>query len=296
MNWDDVKHFLAVARRRKLRRAGADLKVDQATVGRRIAALESRLGAKLFERGAQGYELTEVGRRLLPSAERIEQEMMDVLAQAGRLGDGVGGAVRLGAPVGISSYLIAEVAAALCADNPRLELQIVALPRAFNLSRREADLAIAVSKPARGRLKFEKISDYDLCLYATDTFLLSAPPIRKTEDLRKVKGIGYVSDLIFDPELDYAPLIDPEARPHLTSSDLNVQLHCALADGGVCVLPEFMATRFSRLRPVLADEVRLTRSYWLVVHEDLIHVDRVKLVFERLLRDLRAALAPYKRV
>ncbi|MCI4663934.1 MAG: LysR family transcriptional regulator [Neomegalonema sp.] len=290
VNWDDIKHFLAVARRRKLRRAGADLKVDQATVGRRISALEARLGAKLFERGAHGYELTEVGRRLLPSAERIEEEMKAVFASAGRLGGGVSGAVRVGAPIGVSSYLLAPPATALCAENPHLELQIVALPRTFNLSRREADLAIAVSKPGRGRLQSEKIGDYDLYLYATEAFLQNAKPIEKVEDLRRVAGIGYVSDLIFDPELDYAPLIDPEVRPHLTSSDLNVQLRCTLAGAGVCVLPEFMANAHPELQKVIPHLVRLRRAYWLVVHEDLVNVDRIKLVAERLKSEIRAAL------
>ncbi len=291
MNWDDLKHFLAVARRRKLRRAGADLKVDQATVGRRIAALEARLDAKLFERGAQGYELTDVGRRLLPSAERVEAEMNAVVASAGRLGGGVSGAVRVGAPVGVSTYVLAEAAAALAAEHPRLEIQLVALPRTFNLSRREADLAIAVSKPERGRLVTEKIADYSLYLYATDAFLARTPPIRRLEDLRRAQSMGYVSDLIFDPELDYAPLIDPELRPTLTSSDLNVQLHATLADGGVCVLPAFMASRHPKLRRVLPEKVRLRRSYWLAVHEDIFGEERIKLVSGRFARALRAVLA-----
>lgn len=294
MNWDDLKHFLAVARRRKLRRAGADLKVDQATVGRRIAALEARLGAKLFERGAQGYELTEVGRRLLPSAERVEQEMVAVAASAGRLGAGLGlgvaGAVRVGAPIGLSTYLLAGAAARLTAEHPRLELQIVALPRSFNLSRREADMAIAVSKPERGRIATEKVADYHLYLYATEAFLAATPPIRRIEDLRRVRCIGYVSDLIYDPELDYAPLIDPEMRPTLTSSDLNVQLHAALADGGVCVVPAFMAAQYPQLRRVLPEKVRLRRSYWLVVHEDIAGEERIKLVVDHVKRELRAAV------
>ena len=291
MNWDDLKHFLAVARRKKLRRAGADLKVDQATVGRRITALEQRLGAKLFERGSQGYELTEDGRRLLPSAERIEAEMQGVLARSGRLGGGVSGAVRIGAPVGAASYLIAPVAAALRAENPHLELQIVALPRTFSLTRLEADLAVGVSKPTRGRLRSEKVADYALHLYASADFLRDARPIHSLDDLRRAPAIGYVPDLIFDPELDYAPLIDPEARLQLTSSDLNVQLQCALAGGGVCVLPEFMARHYPQLRKVLPERVRLQRTFWLAVHEDLVAVDRVKLVAERLARDMRAALS-----
>jgi DNA-binding transcriptional LysR family regulator len=63
LNWNDFKYFLALARRSRLRLAAADLGVDQATAGRRIAALEESLGSQLFERTATGYELTEAGAR-----------------------------------------------------------------------------------------------------------------------------------------------------------------------------------------------------------------------------------------
>ncbi|MFN6980257.1 MAG: LysR family transcriptional regulator, partial [Gemmobacter sp.] len=152
-DWDDLRIFLAVARGESLSAAGRSLRIDAATVGRRIARLEAALGAVLFRRSAQGYALTEAGARLMDHALRAEAAMLTALG-AVRGGDapGLSGQVRVGAPDGCANYLLPQVVAALAAANPGLEVQIVALPRVFNLSRREADMAIAVSPPAAGRL------------------------------------------------------------------------------------------------------------------------------------------------
>ena len=87
------------------------------------------------------------------------------------------GQIRIGAPDGCANYLLPQVLAAICDANPGLEVQIVALPRVFNLSKREADMAIAVSRPTAGRLTVQKLTDYRLHLAASQEYLASAPPI-----------------------------------------------------------------------------------------------------------------------
>ena len=154
MDWDDLRVFLAVARSESLSGAGKRLALDPATVGRRIARLEERAGMLLFARSPQGYALTEEGARLIPHAEAAEAAAAgaaEALSQAEGAG-GLAGQIRLGAPDGCANYLLPPVVAAICRANPGLEVQIVALPRVFNLSRREADMAIGVSRPQAGRL------------------------------------------------------------------------------------------------------------------------------------------------
>ncbi len=280
LNWNDLKYFLALARRGRLRLACSDLGVDQATVGRRIAALEEALGSPLFDRSTKGYELTEIGSRLLPLAEQIESQFIVAQAESQSPEALLTGAVRVGAPVAASAYLIAEAASDLIRRHPRLEIEIVAVPRTFNLTVREADLAIAVSRPDRGRVVSRKVADYSLKLYAHEEYLASRASIDTLNDLRRAHGVGYISDLIFDKELDYVPSVDPKLHPRLTSSNLIVQLQFVLAGAGVCILPEFVARRHVCLKPVLADKVALTRSYWLVIHEDVAKTERVRLVAE----------------
>ena len=149
MDWDDLRVFLAVARSESLSGAGRRLKIDPATVGRRIARLEDATAVRLFAKTPQGYALTDEGTRLLAHAERAEAAV-DGATEALSGPEGLTGQIRIGAPDGCANYLLPQVLARICDANPGLEVQIVALPRVFNLSKREADMAIAVSRPEAG--------------------------------------------------------------------------------------------------------------------------------------------------
>lgn len=287
MNWDDYRFFLAVARAGRLSSAGRQLGVDHATVSRRIKALEVALGANLFHRSPQGYQLTDAGQRLTDIAENMETAAIGATAEIGGKDKVVSGTVRVGAPEGVAAYVLAEAATEICRAHPQIELEVVALPRTFSLSKREADIAIAVSAPSSGRLKFRKISDYTLHLYATRTYLARHAPIRSIDDLKKVRGIGYVPEFIYDKELDYIPLISPAIKPHLTSTSVHVQLAATLADGGLCVLHDFMAAQYPQLVQVLPEEVSFTRAFWFIVHEDYAKLERIRVVSEAVIEHMR---------
>ena len=287
MNWDDYKFFLAVARTGKLSQAGQQLGVDHATVGRRVKALEEALKVHLFDRSPQGYSLTDEGHRLITIAEGMETSAIAAQSQFSGDPDNVSGVVRVGAPEGMATSMLAECAVELCEKYKRLELQIVAMPRTFSLTKREADIAIAVSAPTSGRLKYRKITDYTLHLYGTKDYLDANPPVEKIQDLMRLRGIGYVSDLIYDKELDYIPLISPEVKPHLTSSSVHVQLEACLADGGVGVLHDFMAEKYPQLVKVLPQKISFTRTFWYIVHEDYAKLHRIKAVSDALIEHVR---------
>ena len=291
MNWDDCRFFLAVARTGKLSAAGQVLGVDHATVGRRVKALEASLKTHLFDRSPQGYSLTDDGQNFLTIAESMETSAIAAQTEFGGQSDTVSGVVRIGAPEGMATAILAECAAELCHMHPQLEVQIVAMSRAFSLTKREADIAIAVSAPTSGRLKFRKISDYTLHLYGTREYLAKNPEIRSIDDLKKIRGIGYVPDLIYDKELDYIPLISPDIKPYLTSSSVNIQFAATLANGGVCILHDFMAQQYEELVKVLPDEISFTRSFWYIVHEDYAKLQRIRVVSDFMIDFIRKRLA-----
>jgi len=290
LNWDDYRFFLAVARTGRLSLAGQQLGVDHATVGRRIKSLEVSLKSHLFDRSPQGYSLTNEGENLVNVAEAMETAAITAQTDFGGAAETISGVVRVGAPEGLATSLLAECATKLCEAHPRLELQIVAMPRTFSLSKREADFAIAVSAPTTGRLKFRKISDYTLHLYGTREYLDKQPPINKISDLKKIRGIGYVPDLIYDKELDYIPLLGPDIKPYLTSSSVHVQLEATLANGGVCIIHDFMANQHEELVKVLPDEIYFQRSFWYIVHEDYAKLQRIKIVSDALIKHVQQAL------
>ena len=146
MKWDDLRVFLTVARHSRLMNAGRALGLDPATVGRRVAALEQALGARLFDRSPQGYAITEAGRGLLVHAQAMESQASAAAEEVGGHADRLSGTVRIGAPDGVSNYLLIDACDELSRDNPDLQVQVVALPRMFSLSKREADLAITVRR------------------------------------------------------------------------------------------------------------------------------------------------------
>ena len=197
-NWDDLRIFLAVARSESLSGASPALRMDPATLSRRIARLEDRLGAALFIKSPQGYRLTETGARVRDDAVAAESAMTRALEQAPSE-TGFSGQIRIGAPDGCANYLLPQVCAAICAQHPDLEVQVLALPRAVNLSRREADMAITVSPPQAGRLSVQKMTDYRLHL-ATRRDVVAPSTLAEVKNQRIV---GYIPDMIFDKELDY---------------------------------------------------------------------------------------------
>ena len=291
MNWDDYRYFLAVARTGRLSAAGQQLGVDHATVGRRVKALENNLDTKLFDRSPQGYCLTDDGIKLVNVTETMESSAISAQAELGGHHKTISGAIRIGASEGIAASVLAKCAGELCRKHPELEIQIVALPRTFSLSKREADIAIALSPPTSGRLKFRKIADYHLHMYGTNSYLSAHETIKTIEDLTKVRGIGYVADLIYDKELDYIPHVSPDIKPHLTSTSVHVQLQATLNDAGVCILHDFMAAPHKQLQKVLPDQISFTRSFWYVVHEDYAKLERVKVVSDAIIEGIRHELA-----
>lgn len=264
MDWDDLRVFLAVVRAETLSGAGRVLRCDPATVGRRIARLETARGARLFHKSPQGYGLTEAGARLLPLAEKAEAALAEVEG-AGPLAphQGLHGPIRLGAPDGCANYLLPQVLAALCAENPGLEVQLVSLPRVLNLSRREADLLISVSRPEAGRLNVQKIADYHLHLAASRAYLAEAGTPQSRADLPGRPIIGYIPDMIFDKELDYqAELGLPPVR--LASNSVSVQLQYLRQGAGIGIVHDFALPAAPELAFVLPNTVRLTRAFYLV--------------------------------
>jgi DNA-binding transcriptional LysR family regulator len=292
MRWDDLRVFLAVARQTRLLNAGRKLGLDPATVGRRVTALEEALGAKLFDRSPQGYALTEAGLTLVAHAQAMETQASAAAEEVGGHSERLSGTVRIGAPDGVSNYLLIEACDALSRDNPELQVQAVALPRMFSLSKREADLAITVSPPSAGRLTVRKIADYQLRLYVRADVLAGLGPVRSIEDLRALRGIGYISDMIFDKELDYYALLGRSSDPALTSNSLIMQLRWCLRGSGICILPDFVAREHAELAPVLEDDIRLTRAFYLVRHQDDARVARINRMAEVIVERMRAALVP----
>lgn len=288
--WDDMKVFLAVAREASLSGAGRVLKMDPATVGRRVARFEAALETPLFVKSPQGYALSAAGDRLLVHAEAAEQAMRAGTEALTGPNDTLSGQIRIGAPDGAANYILPQVCAQISEENPDLDIQIVALPRVINLSRREADMAVTVSAPTAGKLLVQKICDYQLHLVASRHYLKEHQPITKLEDLKGHKMIGYIPDMIFDKELDYLNDIGVE-RVALASNSVSVQIKMAAQGTAVCVAHDFSLPAHRMLRKILTDKVSLTRSFHLVRHQGDQRSERLNRFAQALSKGIRDEVA-----
>ncbi|WP_074641467.1 LysR family transcriptional regulator [Celeribacter baekdonensis] len=290
MNWDDLKVFLAVARTESLSGAGRQLKIDPATVGRRIARLEDGLGVALFAKSPQGYDLTRDGARLLSHAEAAEQAVAFGAEDMSGEGDrGLKGVIRVGAPDGCANYVLPRVIARIAEAHPDLEVQIVAQPRLFNLSKREVDFVVSVSAPTSGRLLVQKITDYHLSLAGMKWYMRQHGEVSGLEDLSTHKMVGYVPDLIFDKELDYLEEIGV-SKVDYTSNSVSVQLNMIRAGLGLGVVHDFCLPYVPRLTRLLPDQIRLKRAFYLVRHADDRKVERLSRFADMLAVDMRAVV------
>ncbi|WP_337187710.1 LysR family transcriptional regulator [Phenylobacterium sp.] len=288
-DWDDLRIFLAAARAGSLVAAGQRLGMDTATVGRRLARLETALKSTLLARSRVGLQLTAAGAQLFDAALEAESAMV----AAGRVTqpDQVAGTVRISTAEGFGTAVLAPALPELARARPGLRIELAAQTTFLSPIRREVDMAITLSAPDAGRLVVEPLTVYQLALYATGDYLErhGAPP--NVEALRTHQIVGYVNDLIFAPELRYLDEVSPGLSPTLASSSIQAQRAIIAAHGGIGVLPCFMADGLTR---VLPEVMLIERRFWLSTHREVHDTARARAVrrwlmalVERRHRDLR---------
>lgn len=292
-DWDDIRFFLELSRKGRLVAAAQRLHVDHTTVSRRIAVLERAVDARLFDKTPSGYQLTEMGQRLLPFAETMEAQSFGITREISGKDAMLTGTVRLAAPEGLGSELLARHLHGFRLQHPGIELELLAGTQRTSLSKREADIAITLARPVEGRLIAWKLSDYSLHLYAAPEYFRSHPPIHRPEDLEGHDFIGYIEDLLEMPELRYLEKAIKDPNVIFRSNNVLAQYNATVDGVGLALLHHFMAANDQRLLPVLHEDIKVVRSYWLVVHEDLRHVARVDAVCQfvtALLKELQPLL------
>lgn len=276
-DWSDLQVFLAIARAGQMGRAGAALGMDPTTTSRRLRRLEAALGETLFEQTREGQVLTEAGERLLAKVEAMAQAATAIGEGGPASASGLlSGTLRISASEGFGSWFLAAHVPDFVRAHPALTLDLVANSGFLSLSKREADIAVMLSRPKAGPVIARKLSDYSLRLYASQGYLgLSGMPQAPADLLKGHSLVGYIPDLLYAPELRYLDELQPGLAPTLRSSSINAQHHLIAAGAGIGVLPCFMGDADPALVPVLPER-RITRSFWLVTHKDTHQLARIR--------------------
>ncbi len=282
MNWDDARVFLAVCRESTLRGAARVLGVDQATVGRRINALEKSLSATLFLRTSEGYALTAVGEAALLSVEKMERSALDLQRQIQGLDDRLTGTVRVSTTDSLAiDYLIPSIAQ-LHAKHPDVRVQLDASTQLLSLAKREADIAVRNQRPDNPDLIARRIARWPVGLFAAQAYI----------DRHGIPEPGSLFEghdlVVYQPYLqsqkDMTLVSEPLGRGRIVStlsSSLLVRRSIAAGIGiGELPLPSAAMEGLVRLWP---ERIRpVPYDVWLVTHADLRHTARVRVVIDEI--------------
>lgn len=188
LNWDDLKFFLAVSRAGSVRAAAEELKVNHATVSRRINNFESSLGQRLFERTSQGYIRTRLGDEIFNEAAYLEERLSNVERRIIGNDEALSGEIRVTMPELVAEDLLLEGCALFCKKYPQVELDLVDSIKLLNLANREADVAFRIVKEPPEYLIGRKLAVLHRACYMTKNNL----PLLKTEGwLEQQNWIGW---------------------------------------------------------------------------------------------------------
>lgn len=265
-DWDSLRSFLAVVRTGRLTAAALQLQVDHSTLSRRIVSLEEALKVTLFDRLPTGYVLTPSGERLAAEAEAMEQVAIRIASELSEDSNRMTGSIRIATPEGFGNYFFSKRLRLFAERFPEVSLELIANPGVVSLTKRQADMAVMMSRPESGPLRAQRLGDYEYGFYGSRALLSGLPPITCLDDIRSCRLIGYIPDLLPTPQHDYLREIFNGRQADLQISNILTQVNATVEGYGLCILPCYMASAHAELIRILPEEIRIRRSYWLVTH------------------------------
>lgn len=286
MDWNDVRHFLALARLGSIRAAGASLGVSHSTVARRVEALEATLNARLFDRTRDGYTLTAAGQQMVPGAARIEIEMAAL--ERGL----VGRDERLSGPVAVTccdafvAALIIDALTEMCTQYPGIELGITTDSRAFDLSKREADIAVRIlarNAQPPAHLIGARVVPVIVANYVARVHRAQRDPDHPGSAPRWVS---------FDDRKQQEAMIATTHYAHVPAwgafSSLEALIQAARAGLGIVMLPTYVGDQQTDLCRLAHPDLHHVADIWLLSHPDLRENARFRAVRKRTSAALKA--------
>ncbi|MBB3643945.1 DNA-binding transcriptional LysR family regulator [Rhizobium sp. BK619] len=272
LDWDDLRHFLALAQSGTFLGAAKQLGVEHATISRRVSSLEAKLERKLIDRRGRRVILTLEGEKVAKHAAVIALQTAAV-EQIGRSSaTEVGGHVRISAPPALSSVLLAKPIVAIRRDHPGVQITLVGEKRFTSLNRREADIAVRLSRPEDGDYSITKLQEMTFNLFASKRYLETVAPSEWT-------FIGYDEAMNASPQQLRLKEVAAGRPIALRSSVLEFQVAAARLDGGVVMLPDFAVPGDLQR---IEGEHALLRELWLVVHSEIKDLPSIRVVLDAL--------------
>jgi DNA-binding transcriptional LysR family regulator len=263
MNWDDLRCLLALRRAGSLTRAAAVLRVDKATVSRRLAALAAAMGVSLVEHLPRGVRLTVAGGIAADAAERVDVEVGALLHE---IGQGGAAPVRITLPVWFAKAIAMPALPRFRKRHPDVELRFLTTSDVLDLPGRRADVALRNVRPSQTGLVVRRAGTLGSALYGASSYLRDRGRPKRRADLAGHHLIAYESQVTYVPDLAW--LNRAKVPVSFRASDALSLLDATTGALGLAVLPCFLGDSEATL--VRLDEFAIGREeIWLVTHADL---------------------------
>ena len=275
LDWGHLRFFLELVRTGSHSSAAQRLKVDRNTVARRVATLEGELGLTLFERGPQGWRCPPAGEELAQLASRVEDDVLALARHADTRDRGPSGVVRLTTATHISAYLLAPNVPSLTTRHPQLVLEVAADQRTFDLTRREADLAVRMGRPRDAGLVMRKLADVTYGFFAARKWLGRSRAV----DLERDPFIGHDESLASAPHERWIRELAPQRRVVFRTNNTASIVAATRAGVGIGLLPLFVGEGDPALLR-LEGPTPAHHEMWLLVHGELRRTPRVAAVID----------------
>jgi DNA-binding transcriptional LysR family regulator len=278
LNWNDLRYVLAVGRHGTLAAAARLLGVDDTTVARRLAAVQGKAGARLYQRVRDGtLRLTPAGECVALLAEKIEREVGLLDSALSGVGGAVAGTVRVTSVPIVVNQILVPSAKKLSERHPHLRLELVADARDLSLTRREADMAVRLARPKTGgtRVTARRIGALRYEAYAAASF--------SATEARKLRWVTYAEDMGHLPQARWIAAVAKEDEiACVRVNDAEGILAAVLAGIGRSLLPCVLADRDPRLIRVgpKRGATALSRELWLLTHSEMRTLRRIEAAVE----------------
>jgi DNA-binding transcriptional LysR family regulator len=272
-DWENLRFFVAVAQSGSLSAAARQLKVDHATVSRRLAALEAELQVRLVDRLPRSSQLTAAGQQVFERAKQMETEAFSIerLAQAERLP--LRGKVTLSLPPVLATNFFVQHLGAFTRQHPDIQLAVASQSHSVSLGRREADIAVRLFRPDEPGNVTRKLGTMPFALYASRDYAQAAVPTQW-------EIIAYDATLSEMPHDKWLRAVAGARAIVCELSDITTH-HAAVRMGiGVAGLPVFIGDNDPTLDRLPFDGEPFYREIWLVVHADLRHSPLIRTVMD----------------
>lgn len=296
LDWDRVRVFHAVAQAGSFTRAAEKLGLSQSAISRQISALEEDLGAPLFHRHARGLVLTEQGEILLDTAGEIARRMTAVESQLGESRDMPSGHLRVNTTVGVGSIWLVSHLAEFIDRFPEITISLMVTDNDLDLSMREADVAVRVTRPTQPDLIQRRLMTVHTHLYGAVDYIAKHGEPTTVDELDRHRLIIYGNEVTPPvPTLNWIAVAGREdddqptrRRAALTVNNVYGMLRAVETGLGLASLPDYVADNSKRLQRLLPTIEGPTFTAYFVYPEELRSSKRVAVFRDFLLEKVAA--------